>query len=581
MKRSYLACVVMVTVCALGAQFATGALGQEFTTGALAGDGYSQEAVSAGERAMVNTRLGRPHKKRCGRRHHPGHGHGHGHGHSKRHSKRCTPLPSSAGAARGDFNGDNFADLAIGLPGEDVGNHSDAGAVLIIFGSSSGLTSSADPTVPRPAPVLLHQDTPGVLDATETGDKFGAALAAGDFNHDGRTDLAVAVPGESSAIAGSTATAKGAIHLFMGSGSSEGLPAFDQVITGASLPTSSGTIPILGDSLAWADFDDDGFPDLAVETQGVGGVAFTILFGGQGVFGLVADRRATRVTGLTTSTAPSPITLAAGDMNGGGDGGVDDLIVGAPSTGADGKVAWFRGTTSRTTTLTQGTSIVADLPDTSFGRLGSSVALGDADADGLMDLAVGNSEKSTFDSTVEVFHGTVNGLESDGFAGRFTFAKQGFGPSVVFADFDGNGFDDLAIGAAGADLGSLADSGAVTVCPGANIPGLFQSSSCVRWTQDSSGIEGKAEAGDRFGEALSAWNFGKNAGETAQADLAITVPGEDSGSGASAIVDAGTVNVIYGTSAGLSSSGDQLWDQGVSGVPGGLEFADGLGMSLY
>ena len=327
MTRPYLACVVMVAVCASSAQLAAGALGQGFVTGARAGDGFSQETVTAGEQAVVNARLDRPHK-RCQPRHHPGHGHGH----SKRHSKRCTPLPSSAGAARGDFNGDGFADLAIGLPGEDVGTHVDSGSVLIIYSSSSGLSTGQ-------APLLFHQDTPGALDTAEDNDQFGAALAAADFDRNGITDLAVAVPGENSAIAGNTATAKGAVHLFLGTQFSGLTMDSDRIISGGSLPTSSGAIPILGDSLAWADFDDDGAADLAVETQGLGNIAATILFGGSG--GLVADRRETRVTNLATSTAPSPITLAAGDMNGDVDGGIDDLIIGAPSTGSDGKVAAF------------------------------------------------------------------------------------------------------------------------------------------------------------------------------------------------------------------------------------------------
>ena len=154
----------------------------------------------------------------------------------------------------------------------------------------------------------------------------------------------------------------------------------------------------------------------------------------------------------------------------------------------------------------------------------------------------------------------------------------------MFADFNGNGFDDLAIGSSGVDagprIGQGVDSGAVIVFSGANTPGLFEGGH-VSWTQDSAGIEGKAEAGDRFGAALSAWNFGKNVGETAQADLAITVPGEDIDSGASEILNAGAVNVIYGTSSGLASSGDQVWHQGVSGVPGGLEDGDGFLMTLY
>src|ERR671912_1857643 len=40
--------------------------------------------------------------------------------------------------AAGDFNGDGFADLAVGAPGEDVGAAGDAGAVNVLYGSAGG-----------------------------------------------------------------------------------------------------------------------------------------------------------------------------------------------------------------------------------------------------------------------------------------------------------------------------------------------------------------------------------------------------------------------------------------------------------
>src|SRR6202040_3090511 len=50
---------------------------------------------------------------------------------------------SSSGIAKGDFNGDGFADLAIGLPHEDtpVGTV-DSGAVIVIYGGPLGLNNS-------------------------------------------------------------------------------------------------------------------------------------------------------------------------------------------------------------------------------------------------------------------------------------------------------------------------------------------------------------------------------------------------------------------------------------------------------
>ncbi|MBL3671788.1 FG-GAP repeat protein, partial [Streptomyces sp. M2CJ-2] len=73
-----------------------------------------------------------------------------------------------------DFNNDGFADLATGTPGEDVGDDQDAGIVQIVWGSPTGLSDSArlaDPT-------------------SSDQDAHGRTLAAGDFNGDGKDDLA-------------------------------------------------------------------------------------------------------------------------------------------------------------------------------------------------------------------------------------------------------------------------------------------------------------------------------------------------------------------------------------------------------
>jgi hypothetical protein len=67
-----------------------------------------------------------------------------------------------------NFNGDDFADLAIGAPGEDVGAATDAGAVNVQYGSATGL--------PGPGGQLFTQDSPGVGGTAESGDSFASAL---------------------------------------------------------------------------------------------------------------------------------------------------------------------------------------------------------------------------------------------------------------------------------------------------------------------------------------------------------------------------------------------------------------------
>ena len=86
--------------------------------------------------------------------------------------------------AAGDFNNDGFADLAAGATGENVGSAAEAGAVSVLYGSASGLTTSGGR--------LFTQ----VAGNAERFDLFGWSLAAGDFNANGFADLAAAAPTE-------------------------------------------------------------------------------------------------------------------------------------------------------------------------------------------------------------------------------------------------------------------------------------------------------------------------------------------------------------------------------------------------
>ncbi|AJE85043.1 MULTISPECIES: FG-GAP-like repeat-containing protein [Streptomyces] len=129
--------------------------------------------------------------------------------------------------AAADVNGDGYADVAAGVPYEDLTAKGrpvkDAGSVVLLRGSAKGLTGTGAQAV--------HQDTAGVPGAAESKDYFGSALWTGDTDGDGHPDLAVGAPGEDTSNADT-----GAVWLLRGSPAgltSEGSTAFNPAEIGA------------------------------------------------------------------------------------------------------------------------------------------------------------------------------------------------------------------------------------------------------------------------------------------------------------------------------------------------------------
>ncbi len=93
--------------------------------------------------------------------------------------------------AAGDFNGDGRADLAVGVPNEQVGSVGNAGAVNVIYGSSTGLSATAGP-----GNQLWHQNSSGIAGSAEPNDHFGAVLSAWNFGLGSQADLVIGIPDE-------------------------------------------------------------------------------------------------------------------------------------------------------------------------------------------------------------------------------------------------------------------------------------------------------------------------------------------------------------------------------------------------
>ena len=153
----------------------------------------------------------------------------------------------------GDTNGNGLAEVIVGWPISTVGARDDAGAVVSIVGRSSGLSASGAR--------ILHQNTPGVPEVAETGDHFGASIAAGDVTGDGRADVVVGVPEENKydrVNVGAFTLLKGSSVGLTGVGSQY----FDQNTTG--VPGTAETNDRFGDVVTLLDLNGDGKRDAAV-----------------------------------------------------------------------------------------------------------------------------------------------------------------------------------------------------------------------------------------------------------------------------------------------------------------------------
>jgi hypothetical protein len=484
-----------------------------------------------------------------------------------------------------DFDNDGFDDLAIGVPGEGIGTAALAGAANVIYGSSSGLATVGNQ--------LWHQNVAGVIGGAELEDGFASALASGDFDNDGFDDLAVGVHGEDFG----TAANAGTVNVLRGSTTgltAAGDQSWNQDVAGVA--SAAENDDAFGDALAVGDFDNDGFDDLAVGAPGedlgaiMSGGAVNVLRGSTS--GLTATGNqiwhqdsAGVESGAETGDLFGDV-LAVGDFN---DDGFDDLAVsarredigGVENAGAVNLLLGSSGGLTATGNQlwhqnSAGVAGVAEDDD----AFGNALAVGDFDNDGFDDLAIGAPGEgvATIEDAgaVNVLRGSANGLtatgnqtwyqDSAGIAGSGE-ERDGFGNALAVGDFNNDGFDDLAIGVRGEDIGASANAGAVNVLFG-SASGLTASGNEL-WHQDVAGVESAAETDDIFGDVLTTGDFNDDGFD----DLAVGVSGEDLG----AVVNGGASQIFLGSANGLTAAGDQIWHQDSSGILDVAEAGDLFG----
>jgi hypothetical protein len=397
-------------------------------------------------------------------------------------------------AAAGDINRDGFDDILIGERGTDT----TTGAAYVIFGKASGFAASIN--------VAALTGTDGFkLTGVGTGSDTGYDVAGlGDFNHDGFDDIAISAVDYDS---------HGRVYVVFGKATPWAANLNLSTLNGTNGFSMDGALSEdnFGYSVAGAgDLNRDGIPDLVIGANAVDvgaaqnfGAAF-VVYGTSAPFSATFNVTALngtngfKVLGSVEGEGVGCAVAGIRDING---DGFDDIAIGAYRSEPHG--AWSGATyvVFGAATVPAATFTVLALDGSNGFKISGEgfsdfsgwqvAAAGDVNGDGFADLAIGAPRYGTYGKILcggaYVVYGNKNGFAAnlelstvDGSNGiKFigASAKDYAGASVSgIGDVNGDGFDDLLIGAYQTDPNGHVNAGSTYVIYGkqsisANIDG--------------------------------------------------------------------------------------------------------------
>jgi hypothetical protein len=382
-----------------------------------------------------------------------------------------------------DFDNDGYGDVAYSAGYATVGGKQNAGQIVALYGSATGVTSTKHTTI--------SQNSAGVPGSAETNDAFGWVSAYGDFNDDGYDDLAVSASYED--VDGD---ADGGTVLIVW-GSANGLSG----ATTLKDPATSSH-DRWGTALAAGDFDGDGKEDLAVGSSSnrvyvfKGGITKSGTYGGRYSF----------ITDIQSGGGSGTLVLTAGDVIG---DQRSDLVVDGYETDSD----WHYNTNW----YVPGSASGLNASDAKELKRGVITGIGDINGDGFGDIVTGQdwdpskdgSEPSVPESStggkVHILYGSVDGpattvavTQNSGNIPGSSERGDWFGSELSLGDINGDDKTDLVVAASGENVGDVVNAGAVTVLYGSEA-GLNVSSGYQYFAQSTAGVPGSDEKDDRFG----------------------------------------------------------------------------------